>query len=1156
MSESKTYFDCTKSKTPNGDLVDKEWCYVDPIYNDGKPWGYCLPIMDYDRIRQSNLGALRLLIKLMSEINLQIGQNLAPAQQSLEEINHVQQLQKMLQTKMNEMMKNSKLVKENLDKLEKAKDQCTQQQKNVKDLLFTLDRKDKFKKSVSDEEERAVSTNRKTKDCEGMLNYESRKSGDGLIGHYYDNENWLGYYKVKKSKKIEFDWTNSEPIEGINPNNFSVIWEGFIFLPVTDSYIFSIECDDGAELYLNTDNIISHNTKTIIENYKYLISKNSKNHGDSSAINFLKSQSAPIDLVGGIKIRIKIKYFHSVHTSLYSGGRVFLRLLWQNSDMYENVIDDKYLFSEYAWEQIKITDFDIEESEIKRLHENDYAFKDSEQYVLQDIPYTYINSPRLKFKKRYQKEFLNFKVSSPVNIFIGIISHYPNPLPSDFENTGMFMSLLELDKSESKGTKTLIAKKSAKIIIYKKDFSRGSVQIKFDKNGVNLKGIPLIIFFDFDTFFTTPLICSGREKLISDSSGIYFDSCSASSELDGYTCRDGFSGKMTDEPGGMWASDNDGVGGWIEIKFKEYMRITKIQYKNRKNASERNSKIIVKFSNGESENFILSNNSKRTEKRVDLKYSLSVKFTIKDVFGTANNGGAFDIYGLRCWNHEGKQDEEINIDKGKVDQGSEKINNPTFIEPLFKRDSTTHAINLSCIDSLTNTLKINPVDIKKGNKLLIHCPESCSMSMTYIYGTEIYSKDSAICKAAYHAKKITSLGGLVNMLIDNGRDKTYKGTVSNSVKSEGKTFSHLSISFETYIKEDIIILKPGNKVDLKLEDPKKGFTWNPAIITNIMDTPKGKVIKLIQDGSVSTPITIAYPNPDKVAACGEKIKNRDCDGSVRKQESSPVLIRFVPSDYLSDISKEDKGFLMDNGNLYGYKNKPYGWSRDMKKKIYKRISFSKPYLETLVQFPSPTNSKSCTKSRPDDICEPVIWKVKVGKGKFYFKVFVGDPASDFIMNLKANSKSLFRNKLILKNTQEEVEELVDSIDEFIEISSDCEENCDYSETKLNAIQIYPYQMDVHDEDKANTTEKATSCGNSFIGGRCDKGPNVLHCLFDNITVSSAHFCNDSMVLVNVPSTYKCKEQVGKYKCVKQEYISSNECSLYCPKECMEARCIY
>ena len=77
----------------------------------------------------------------------------------------------------------------------------------------------------------------KTDNCKGMLLYEHEDDGDGLIGHYFDNENWLGNYKEKKaSGSINFDWTDSSPMPGINIRNFSVEWKGWLEIPVNEKY--------------------------------------------------------------------------------------------------------------------------------------------------------------------------------------------------------------------------------------------------------------------------------------------------------------------------------------------------------------------------------------------------------------------------------------------------------------------------------------------------------------------------------------------------------------------------------------------------------------------------------------------------------------------------------------------------------------------------------------------------------------------------------------------------------------------------------------------------------------------------------------------------------------------------------------------------------
>ena len=82
-------------------------------------------------------------------------------------------------------------------------------------------------------------------------------------------------------------------------------------------------------------------------------------------------------------------------------------------------------------------------------------------------------SSTLKLKSRYLKDFIEFNISVSGYIYIGILSHYPNPLPYDFENSGFSISLLQLDKTQSKSTKRLYAKKSAQLILYKKKIEKG-----------------------------------------------------------------------------------------------------------------------------------------------------------------------------------------------------------------------------------------------------------------------------------------------------------------------------------------------------------------------------------------------------------------------------------------------------------------------------------------------------------------------------------------------------------------------------------------------------------------------------------------------------------------------------------------------------------
>ena len=59
VQDGKTYFDCTNARSPDGQMKNKEWCYVDLSQQGAKKWDYCKPIMDYDKVRAANVLSLK-----------------------------------------------------------------------------------------------------------------------------------------------------------------------------------------------------------------------------------------------------------------------------------------------------------------------------------------------------------------------------------------------------------------------------------------------------------------------------------------------------------------------------------------------------------------------------------------------------------------------------------------------------------------------------------------------------------------------------------------------------------------------------------------------------------------------------------------------------------------------------------------------------------------------------------------------------------------------------------------------------------------------------------------------------------------------------------------------------------------------------------------
>jgi len=787
-------------------MKNQEWCYVADTKPGGKNWEYCQPIMDYDKVREDNQKMLQEISRKANEADLNIKQNIVPAKNALDELNNLKNDQAKLDTDIASQKKTIDNINLNLQSLQSSRAIWEKQNELITKLNFEIEKK---KKKKGNQRDPFI--------CEGMLLYEDETLGDGLIGYYYDNENWLGSYQEHKDKNIDFDFTGSAPHD-LNPNNFSIHWEGFLYAPTDGNYIFVIEADDGAILNVNDMDVVIHRQNIRIE------ISNKTQHP-------YKTYSAPVKLFGGTKVKISLKYYHSVHNDINEDGLCFIKLYWYNEEIKEKIIAGRYLYSSNSFPPLKVFDFNYNDSTLKKLYENDTAFKNSDNYLLQDIPPEFVGSSMLKMITRFQKDVLLFSVNTPTIVYVAYLSHYPKFLPEEFENTGLVMSLLQIDKGLVKTAKRLTAKKSGKLLIYKKKFAKGEVRIKLHKVGINQKGIPMIMFFGFDSKANAPIECGGKPIEVSNSTSKFFQSCKASTEKEGWNCEAGFSGKNRDEEGGMWASNNEGIGAWVSIKFNGLFEILKFVYKDRKNPAERNSHLILTFSNGETQDIFLKNTDEETTFNVDHIKATGVKIMIKGVYGTMNNGGAFSFVGIRCKSG----DEELDDDEDKKHQNK--------LIPFFVK-SSLKLVTLNCRDSFSNTHKFDNLIIKPNVKVNVKCPESCANSDVPVYGIGQYSKDSAICRSAFHAQKIGSRGGIVTIVF-RGAMSNFRSETSNGIKSEGKATSEFSMSFEAYEEDDIILVKAGSKVDVfHLGRPM----WLPGIITEVIDNNKGKFIKYIVEG--------------------------------------------------------------------------------------------------------------------------------------------------------------------------------------------------------------------------------------------------------------------------------------------------------------------
>jgi glucose/arabinose dehydrogenase len=78
-----------------------------------------------------------------------------------------------------------------------------------------------------------------------------------LKGSYFNNVTLTGTPTVvRPESSINYDWGTGAPVAGINPDNFSVRWEGSIIPSVSGTYTFSVTGDDGIRLWVNNQLLV------------------------------------------------------------------------------------------------------------------------------------------------------------------------------------------------------------------------------------------------------------------------------------------------------------------------------------------------------------------------------------------------------------------------------------------------------------------------------------------------------------------------------------------------------------------------------------------------------------------------------------------------------------------------------------------------------------------------------------------------------------------------------------------------------------------------------------------------------------------------------------------------------------------------------------
>jgi PA14 domain len=93
----------------------------------------------------------------------------------------------------------------------------------------------------------------------------------GLNGHYFYGSSFNKSAFKRIDGKIDFNWNEGSPINKKNRDNFSVRWEGFLWVPANDTIEFLVRSDDGARLWVDNQFLIVNWTSHAPANEKTTI---------------------------------------------------------------------------------------------------------------------------------------------------------------------------------------------------------------------------------------------------------------------------------------------------------------------------------------------------------------------------------------------------------------------------------------------------------------------------------------------------------------------------------------------------------------------------------------------------------------------------------------------------------------------------------------------------------------------------------------------------------------------------------------------------------------------------------------------------------------------------------------------------------------------
>lgn len=138
--------------------------------------------------------------------------------------------------------------------------------------------------------------------------------GSGLLGSYFNDPNLQTLQLSRIDPQIDFYWGASSPDPSIQYNSFSVVWEGEIEVPYSETFTFSTTTDDGVRLWVDGQQLI-----------------------DQWGGQAMTQHSGSIALPAWQRVPIRIEYYQQ---NAYAGAR----LSWSSASLPQEIVPGAFLY--------------------------------------------------------------------------------------------------------------------------------------------------------------------------------------------------------------------------------------------------------------------------------------------------------------------------------------------------------------------------------------------------------------------------------------------------------------------------------------------------------------------------------------------------------------------------------------------------------------------------------------------------------------------------------------------------------------------------------------------------------------------------------------------------------------------------------------------